>query len=183
MLNSGGVVTQKAGPAGSFLFFKAPGKAGRESAHALADIVLDAEEKRVLYLDLEEYRTANSVERIVGKQDALRPSRLVATIGEKLPSLIFLEEIEKGHPEVLNLFLRILEEGELTLSNGKKISFEKTVIVATSGAGHDIRKLGHASNWSSEVTHRKMIDSLIKKGTFRAEFLARFEEIRVLAGR
>jgi ATP-dependent Clp protease ATP-binding subunit ClpA len=96
-------------------------------------------------------------------------------------SLILLDELEKAHPHVLNLFLQILDEGHLIDSDGVKTDFRSTVIIATSNAGsasvHQILQSNPAM--VAEEFHTQLINTIIAAGTYSPEFLNRFDEVIV----
>ena len=94
-------------------------------------------------------------------------------------SLILLDEIEKAHPNILNLFLQVLDEGFLTDGLGRKVSFSNSIIIATSNAGFRLilQAIKEKTEWSQ--VKQKLLDYLFEKGIFRPEFVNRFDSFVV----
>jgi ATP-dependent Clp protease ATP-binding subunit ClpC len=168
-------MTQKDKPLGSFLFMGPTGVGKTESAKALAESYF-GDENRMIRLDMSEYQSADSIPRIIGAPDG-REGYLVSKVKENPYALLLLDEIEKAHPDLLNLFLQVLDEGHLTDVSGKKISFRNLVIIATSNAGSEVIKECIAANMPPKEMQDKVISFVIDKGIFRTEFLNRFEGV------
>jgi len=90
-----------------------------------------------------------------------------------------LDEIEKAHPNILNLFLQVLDEGWLTDASGRKINFRNTIIVATSNAGAELIRQELAGGADLTIVKEKLLDFIQRQGIFRPEFLNRFDGIIV----
>jgi ATP-dependent Clp protease ATP-binding subunit ClpC len=163
-------------PMGSFLFLGPTGVGKTESAKALAEAYF-GDEKRMIRLDMSEYQNPESVGRLLGSVEINMTGQLTNKVKENPYALLLLDEIEKAHPEILNLFLQILDEGWLTDAFGKKVSFRNLIIIATSNAGSDFIKESIDAGMNSDELQGKLTDYVIKKGIFRPEFLNRFEGV------
>jgi ATP-dependent Clp protease ATP-binding subunit ClpC len=158
-------------PVGSFLFLGPTGVGKTELAKSLAAIYYGGE-TNMIRLDLSEYQQAEDVERLL---KAGTP--FLTDVRQKPFSVILLDEIEKAHPNLLNLLLQILDEGNLTDDSGRTVSFKDSIIIATSNAGaDDIRKHIEAGE-DLESFEQAFIDQLINSGKFKPELLNRFDEI------
>lgn len=163
-------------PMGSFLFLGPTGVGKTESAKALAEAYF-GDENRMIRLDMSEYQKADSINRLLGSVEINMTGQLTNKVKENPYSLLLLDEIEKAHPEILNLFLQILDEGWLTDAFGKKISFRNLIIIATSNAGSDFIKEAMDAGMDPDELQDKLTDYIIKEGIFRPEFLNRFEGV------
>jgi ATP-dependent Clp protease ATP-binding subunit ClpC len=163
-------------PIGSFLFLGPTGVGKTESAKSLAEAYF-GDEKRMIRLDMSEYQGIESLDRLVGSVEINMTGQLTNKVKENPYALLLLDEIEKAHPSVLDLFLQILDEGWVTDAFGKKINFRNLIIIATSNAGSDFIKEAVQSGMENEVLGEKLIDYVIKHGIFRPEFLNRFEGV------
>jgi ATP-dependent Clp protease ATP-binding subunit ClpC len=92
-------------------------------------------------------------------------------------SLILLDELEKAHPNILNLFLQVVDEGHITDGIGRKISFQHTIIIATSNAGSQLILQALKDQKDFAVLKEEIIDYLSKEGTYRPEFINRFDGV------
>lgn len=163
-------------PFGSFLFLGPTGVGKTETAKALSEAYFGSEEK-MIRVDMSEFQTPDSVDRFVGSGKTNERSPLLVKISESPFAVVLFDEIEKAHPDILNLFLQILDEGWLTDISGKKTFFNNSIIIATSNAGGEIIKEGIEQKLPQEEIYKKIIDQAIKGGIFRPEFLNRFEKI------
>ncbi|MFA5777018.1 MAG: AAA family ATPase [Parcubacteria group bacterium] len=163
-------------PLGSFLFLGPTGVGKTESSKALAEAYF-GDENRMIRLDMSEYQTQDSIDRLIGSLSSGREGHLVSKIKENPYSILLLDEIEKADSNILNLFLQVLDEGNLTDVFGKKINFRNLIIIATSNAGSEIIRETIKEMAKPEETQEKVIDYVIKQGIFRPEFLNRFEGV------
>ncbi len=168
-------------PVGSFIFLGPTGVGKTELSRALAALLYGAEDAMVR-LDMSEYMEKQSVSRLIGSppgyigyEDA---GQLTERVRRKPYSLLLFDEIEKAHPDVLNLLLQILEDGRLTDSQGHTVDFANTVIIMTSNAGEEIAghavRMGFATVGSLPTPpdpHKQL------REVFRPEFLNRVDEI------
>lgn len=163
-------------PVGSFLFLGPTGVGKTETAKALAKIYFGSEDK-MIRLDMSEFQTPSSIDRLLGSSQLNQPGRLVTQIKDNPYSLLLLDEIEKAYPEILDIFLQILDEGFVNDAFGNKISFRNTLIVATSNVGGVLIKDMVERENSPEEIKQAVIDHAIENAIFRTEFLNRFEGI------
>jgi ATP-dependent Clp protease ATP-binding subunit ClpC len=164
------------GPIGSFLFLGPTGVGKTETSKALAEIYFGSEE-RMIRLDMSEFQDVKDIPRLIGSpgQEGL----LTTQVREKPFSLILLDEVEKTHPNILNLFLQVLDEGHLTDGLGRKIGFKNTIIIATSNAGYQIilEALKEKTEW--QQVKEKLLNYCFEKAIFRPEFINRFDAVVV----
>ncbi len=164
------------GPMGTFLFLGPTGVGKTETAKALAQIYFGSE-TRMVRLDMSEFQAVKDIERLIG--GAGEEGLLTTPVREDPFSLILLDEIEKAHPNVLNLFLQVLDEGMLTDGEGRKVDFKNSIIISTSNAGYQIilEAIRTNAEWSS--VKQKLFDYIFEKGIFRPEFINRFDAVVV----
>ena len=128
-------------PIGSFLFVGPTGVGKTEVAKTLADFLFN-DEKRIIRLDMSEYMEKHSVARLIGAPPGYIGYEEGGQLTEKIRrypySVVLFDEIEKAHPDVFNIFLQILDEGHLTDSQGRTVSFKNCIIIMTSNIGSDI---------------------------------------------
>lgn len=168
-------VRNESKPIGTFLFLGPTGVGKTELSKALAAVYFGGEE-RLVRIDLNEYSQPTDVTRLleVGAQNS---HSLTAQIAKQPFSVVLLDEIEKAHPNVLNVLLQMLDEGMLQDSNNKPVSFRDAIIIATSNAGADKIREHIANGQNLEQFEDAFVDELISSNTFRPEFLNRFDEI------
>ncbi len=165
-------------PVGTFLFLGPTGVGKTQAAKVLAAEYFGTEEA-MIRLDMNEFSQPDAVSSIVGGGSAQAQGFLARRIQDKPFSLILLDEIEKAHPSVLNLFLQILDEGFLTDAVGNRTDFRNAIIIATSNAGalylrDTIKEKGAIP---SEELKKGLIDHVLKERMFSPEFLNRFDEV------
>lgn len=163
-------------PVGSFLFLGPTGVGKTETAKALANTYF-GDENKMIRLDMSEFQNPSSIETMLGSSQLNKQGRLTTQVKDNPYSLILLDEIEKAYPEVLDLFLQILDEGFVTDAFGEKINFRNTLIVATSNAGAPLIKEGVENGDSAEKIKAKLIDYIVKNNIFRLEFMNRFDGV------
>ena len=144
-----------------------------ESAKALAEAYF-RDENMMTRLDMSEYQKIDSIDRLIGSLETGKPGILENKVRENPYALLLLDEIEKAHPDILNLFLQVLDEGWLTDAFGKRINFKNQIIIATSNAGSEIIKESVEAGTEPADIQKKITDYVIKEGIFRAELLNRF---------
>ena len=162
----------------SFVFVGPTGVGKTELVKAMAEALFDNEEA-IIRLDMSEYSEKHSVAKLIGAPPGYigydDAGQLTEKVRRKPYSIILLDEIEKAHPEIFNILLQILDDGRITDSHGKVVSFENTVIVMTSNAGSDLKggNLGFISNPDNAIEAK--VDTALKS-IFRPEFLNRIDE-------
>ena len=167
-------ITVRKGPMGAFLFLGPTGVGKTETSKALAEIYFKSEEN-MIRIDMSEFQAVEDIPRLIGSVD--QEGLLTTKVRERPFSLILLDEFEKAHPNVLNLFLQVFDEGHLTDGLGRKINFKNTMLIATSNAGYRIilEALKEETEWSK--VKEKMLDYLFKEGIFRPELINRFDAV------
>lgn len=159
-------------PIGSFLFLGPTGVGKTETAKALAAILF-ADEHAITRIDMSEYQEAHSVARLIGAPPGYvgyeEGGQLTEAVRRKPYSVVLIDEIEKAHPQVFNLFLQIFDEGRLTDSSGKTIDFKNAIIIMTSNLGSDII-LGSTKKQEARQEITKLLHTF-----FRPEFLNRID--------
>lgn len=170
---------KKERPIGSFLFLGPTGVGKTELAKSLAQELFGSKESLVR-LDMSEYMEKHSTSRLIGSPPGYvgydEAGQLTETVRRNPYSLILIDEIEKAHPDVLNMFLQILDDGHLTDSQGRTVNFKETIIIMTSNAGSSdnlAASVGFGAN--SSPTTADLLEKL--SNYFRPEFLNRLDGI------
>ena len=162
----------------SFIFIGPTGVGKTELVKALACELFESEEA-LIRLDMSEYMEKHTVSKLIGSPPGYigydDGGQLTEKIRRKPYSVILLDEIEKAHPDVFNMLLQILEDGRLTDSHGRTVSFENTVLVMTSNAGTSLKSNGIGFGNEGYGALRNRVSEVLKE-TFRPEFLNRIDE-------
>lgn len=165
----------------SFIFVGPTGVGKTELVRALAIELFESEEA-LIRLDMSEYMEKHTVSKLIGSPPGYvgydDAGQLTEKVRRKPYSVILLDEIEKAHPDVFNMLLQILEDGRLTDSHGRTVSFENTVIIMTSNAGTNLKSSGIGFSNNSYTALESRVKDVIKE-TFRPEFLNRIDEVVV----
>lgn len=175
-------------PIGSFMFLGPTGVGKTELTKALAQNMFGSE-NAMIRLDMSEYMEPHSVSKLIGSPPGYvgydDGGQLTEQVRRKPYSIILFDEIEKAHPDVFNMLLQILDDGRLTDSNGRTVSFKNTVIIMTSNTGArnivENKTIGFANKENADSTYEKNKIEVMNelKRTFRPEFLNRLDEIIV----
>ena len=162
------------GPMGGFLFLGPTGVGKTETSKVLAEIYFNSQD-RMIRLDMSEFQTDKDIPRLLGGDG--KEGLLTTPVRENPFSLILLDEIEKAHPNILNLFLQVLDEGHITDGMGRKLDFSNTIIIATSNAGYKkiLQALDEKRDFST--LKQEILDELFEQGMFRPEFINRFDAV------
>lgn len=163
-------------PMGTFLFLGPTGVGKTETTKALADVFFGSEE-RMSRLDMSEYRDAFAMERLIGSFGTGKPGALSMGLREKPYGVLLLDEFEKTTNDVMNLFLRIFDEGVFTDAEGRKINARSNIIIATSNAASDIiwEIVKRGENLASKKDD--VVEAIIRQGIFKPELLNRFDAV------
>lgn len=174
-------------PVGVFFFLGPTGVGKTETARALAEFLFNTD-KALLRVDMSEYMEKYSVSKIIGSPPGYvgyeEGGQLTEKVRRRPYSVILLDEIEKGHPDVFNILLQIFEDGRLTDSKGRMVSFKNTIIIMTSNVGSEFiaerKPLGFDFKAQDGMPSKEEIKGKVYevlKETFRPEFLNRIDEI------
>lgn len=167
-------IGSRKGPMGSFLFLGPTGVGKTETAKALAAIYFGSED-RMIRLDMSEFQNIQDTERLLGS--TTQEGLFTTQVRENPFSLILLDELEKAHPNILNLFLQVVDEGHITDGIGRKVSFQHTIIIATSNAGSQLILQALKDQKDFAVLKEEIIEYLFKEGVYRPEFINRFDAV------
>ncbi|MEO0294347.1 MAG: ATP-dependent Clp protease ATP-binding subunit [candidate division WOR-3 bacterium] len=172
-------------PLGSFLFLGATGTGKTELAKALAEFLFHSEE-RLIVIDMSEYQEKHSVAKLIGAPPGYvgyeEEGYLTGKVRTNPYSVVLFDEIEKAHPEVLDLLLQILDEGRLTDSHGRKVKFTETIVIMTSNLGvstlQKVKKIGivvQDEETKDYDSYEKVIEEAVRKA-LRPELLNRIQK-------
>ncbi|MDP3795182.1 MAG: AAA family ATPase, partial [bacterium] len=163
-------------PVGSFLFLGPTGVGKTETAKALARLYYGSVE-RMLRFDMSEYQERSSISRLIGDAQTGTQGLLTTGARENPASLMLFDEIEKAHPDILNLFLQLLDDGRLTDARGRTVKFAAALIIGTSNAGSELIREALAAGRDLTALEREITDALQRQGVFRPELLNRFDGV------
>ena len=162
-------------PIATFLFVGPTGVGKTELAKAVAEVQFGSDQD-MIRIDMSEFQEVSSIDRLIGSPEAPMSGRLTGEVRAHPFSLVLLDELEKAHPDILNLFLQVFDDGRLTDAAGRTIDFTNTIIIATSNAGtaHIQQRIREGADHQTMKT--EMIESVLQQ-TYRPEFLNRFDGI------
>ena len=170
-------------PIGSFIFLGPTGVGKTELAKQLSSYLFDSDDA-LIRIDMSEYMDKFTVSRLVGAPPGYvgydDAGQLTEKVRRKPYSVVLFDEIEKAHPDVFNILLQLLDDGQLTDSYGRRVDFKNTIVIMTSNIGSkQVRDFGRGIGFKSDVNKpdsKSIIDKALKN-TFSPEFLNRVDEI------
>ncbi len=172
-------------PIGSFLFLGPTGVGKTELSKALAEAMF-GDENAMIRVDMSEYMEKHSVSKIIGSPPGYvgheEGGQLSEQVRRKPYSVLLFDELEKAHPDVFNILLQVLEDGHITDSQGRKVSFKNTIIIMTSNTGAGVimqpKHLGFTTQKDEQADYEKMRNNVMEevKRAFKPEFLNRIDE-------
>lgn len=175
-------------PIGSFLFLGPTGVGKTELSKALAEAMFGSE-NALIRVDMSEYMEGHSVSKMIGSPPGYVGFEEGGQLSEKIRrnpySVVLFDEIEKAHPDVFNILLQVLDDGHITDSKGRKVSFKNAILIMTSNAGAqrimEPKNLGFSSGGSEKQDYEKMKSGVMEevKRIFKPEFINRIDEIMV----
>lgn len=167
-------VNLKSGPIGSFLFLGPTGVGKTETAKALAEIYF-GNEQNMLRFDMSEFQAIEDIKRLIGTSQ--ENGLLTTRIKEKPFCLLLLDELEKAHPNVLNLFLQVLDEGWLTDGLGRRTDFKNTIIIATSNVASEIIMEDVKQGNALDKIKERVFNYAFSQHLLKPEFVNRFDNV------
>ncbi|MCK4745014.1 AAA family ATPase [Candidatus Parcubacteria bacterium] len=168
-------------PIANFLFLGPTGVGKTELAKTVAEVYFGAEDNMVR-LDMSEYQESGSINKLIGsppeKGGSGTGGYLTEAVRKNPFTLLLLDEIEKAHPDILNAFLQLMDDGRLTDGLGRTVNFTNVILIATSNAGTDFIQEKIKENWNIDDIREKLINEKIKS-YFAPEFINRFDGVIV----
>ena len=164
-------------PISNFLFLGPTGVGKTELAKTVAEVYFGSEEA-MLRFDMSEYQDPSSLARLLGVPGSKEGGLMTEAVRQHPFSIILLDELEKAHPDILNVFLQVFDDGRLTDAAGRTIDFTNTIIIATSNAGAPYIQDAVAAGASVEQMKTHLLEQDLR-GVYRPEFLNRFDGIIV----
>ncbi|MEK7080547.1 MAG: ATP-dependent Clp protease ATP-binding subunit, partial [Patescibacteria group bacterium] len=166
-------IASKKRPMGTFLFMGPTGVGKTETSKALAQIYFGSEDK-MIRIDMSEFQRVSDIPRLIGAVSPVEQQGLLTTPVRENPfSLILLDEIEKAHKNILNLFLQVFDEGYITDGQGRKVLFTNTIIICTSNAGAET--IFKETESGKTIEKQKLLDELFENKIFKPEFINHFD--------
>ena len=170
-------------PLGSFIFLGPTGVGKTELARALAEFLFD-DERAMIRIDMSEYLEKHSVARLIGAPPGYvgydEAGQLTEAVRRRPYAVVLFDEVEKAHPDVLNVLLQLLDDGRLTDGHGRTVDFRNVVVIMTSNLGSELiagrTSLASEADGTLDEGTRRQVDEVVR-ARFRPEFLNRVDEI------
>ncbi len=163
-------------PIASLLFLGPTGVGKTETAKAIAEAYF-GNEKHMMRFDMSEYQTPVSLEKLIGGVNG--KGQLTEAVRKTPFGIILLDELEKAHSDVINIFLQVMEDGRLTDGTGRTADFTNTMIIATSNAGTDSIQEKYQQGETSDQIRRQLLEGGLLRNSFKTELLNRFDHVAV----
>ncbi len=167
-------------PIANLLFLGPTGVGKTELAKTIAKVYFGSE-NNMIRLDMSEYQEKNSINRLIGAPAGYQGSgagQLTEAVRQKPFSIVLLDELEKAHPDILNVFLQVMEDGRLTDATGRTVDFTNTILIATSNAGTGFIQDKVKQGLTIEAIKKQLLEGELKE-YFRPEFINRFDKVIV----
>lgn len=178
MRRAGAELREQTRPIANFLFLGPTGVGKTELAKTLAEVYFGREEA-MIRLDMSEYQDKASLYKMIGEPAGEQSGGILSEAIRKQPfSLLLLDELEKAHPDILTVFLQVMDDGRLTDNIGRTIDFTNVILIATSNAGAQFIQQEMRNGTRTEIIKDRLLNEQLKQ-YFRPEFLNRFDDIIV----
>lgn len=165
-------------PLASFLFLGPTGVGKTETAKAITEALFDSEQN-IMRFDMSVYQSKDDISKLLGSAESNEPGLLTQAIRQQRYGTLLLDELEKAHPDLLNIFLTMLDEGYFTDGYGKRVDCTHLIIIATSNAGAQFIYEAIQQNPKDTTISDRLIDYLVAQKIYSPEFLNRFDGVVV----
>jgi ATP-dependent Clp protease ATP-binding subunit ClpC len=166
-------------PIGTFLFLGPTGVGKTEMTKTLANVYFGGADAMVR-VDMNEYITQDSVNKLL-QGSSQYGTAFLESVRRRPFTVVLFDELEKAHPEIVNVLLQLLDEGEIKDSDNRKVSFKDAIVIATSNAGADVIRDKISNGVAVEEFEASLADDLIARGIFKPEFINRFDDVIIFA--
>jgi len=171
-------ISARGKPIGTFLFLGPTGVGKTETAKALAEALFGSE-SRIIRLDMASFQGEEGNLRLIGSFRESQPGVLTSSVRNNPYSVLLLDEIEKASNAVLNLLLTVIDEGYLTDAQGRRVSFENVILIATSNAGAEFIREKVNEGVAGDALNEELLEYVLRERIFSPEFINRFDGVIV----